>query len=225
MNIHTWHTWLIRQRRHSITLLLSVVTYRDSQWSFRDGKWAIFKEHIFILNSSFSYLDGICSNRRCCISRAKQLKRQYGFCLDTKRWRFNVFNLLSHRNYENVGGVRWVVATPYTFYCHNGSFFQPEGKPRATISTSGNVAKSLFILSSISLLGDMMSRKYLMMQIVKYTLWGFVGRVIQEWAILLGVTGMMELTLFHTLEWWQQAFRNKVKDVIQDSKTIGCKPK
>ena len=36
---------------------------------------------------------------------------------------------------------------------------------------------------------------------------------------------MTELTLFYTLEWWQQAFRNSVKDVIQDSKTIGCKPK
>ena len=36
---------------------------------------------------------------------------------------------------------------------------------------------------------------------------------------------MMELTLFYTLEWWQQALRNSVKDVIQDSKTIGCKPK
>ena len=36
---------------------------------------------------------------------------------------------------------------------------------------------------------------------------------------------MMEFTLFHTLEWWQQAFRNNVKDFIQDSKTIGCKPK
>ena len=33
----------------------------------------------------------------------------------------------------------------------------------------------------------------------------------------------MELTLFYTLEWWQLAFRNSVKDVIQDSKTIGCK--
>ena len=50
------------------------------------------------------------------------------------------------------------------FYCHNGSFSQPEGKPRAALSISGNVVKSLFILSSISLLGDMMSRKYLMMQ-------------------------------------------------------------
>ena len=36
---------------------------------------------------------------------------------------------------------------------------------------------------------------------------------------------MMELTLFSTIERWQQAFRNSVKDVIQDSKTIGCKPK
>ena len=35
----------------------------------------------------------------------------------------------------------------------------------------------------------------------------------------------MELTLFYTLEWWQYAFRNSVKDVIQDSKTIGCKTK
>ena len=51
-----------------------------------------------------------------------------------------------------------------------------------------------------------------------------VGRLV-EWAILLEETGMMELTLFHTLEWWQQAFRNSVKDVIQDSKTIGCKTK
>lgn len=38
-------------------------------------------------------------------------------------------------------------------------------------------------------------------------------------------TGMMELTLFHTLEWCQQAFRNNVKDVIQDSKTVGYKIK
>lgn len=36
---------------------------------------------------------------------------------------------------------------------------------------------------------------------------------------------MMELTLPSTLEWWQQAFHNSVKDVIQDFKTIGCKPK
>ena len=36
---------------------------------------------------------------------------------------------------------------------------------------------------------------------------------------------MMELTLFHTLEWWQQAFRNNAKYVIHDSKTIGCKTK
>ena len=48
---------------------------------------------------------------------------------------------------------------PNAFYCHSGSFSQPEGKPRAALSISGNVAKSLFILSSISLLGDMMSRK------------------------------------------------------------------
>ena len=64
-----------------------------------------------------------------------------------------------------------------------------------------------------------------MMHIVKYTLCGFDGRVIQGWAILLGETGIIELTLFQTLEWWQQAFLNKVKDVIQDSRTIGCKPK
>ena len=69
-----------------------------------------------------------------------------------------------------MGDVRWLVVTPYAFYCHSGSFSQPEGKTSAALSISGNVAKSLFILSSISLLGDMMSRKYLMMQIVKYTL-------------------------------------------------------
>ena len=36
---------------------------------------------------------------------------------------------------------------------------------------------------------------------------------------------MMELTLFYTLEWCQKAFRNNVKDVIQNSKTVGYKIK
>lgn len=117
------------------------------------------------------------------------------------------------------------VVTPHTYCSHSGSFSQPTGIPRAALSVSGNVAKSVFILSNISLSGDIMSRKCLMMQIVKYTLCGFVGRVIQGWVILLGETGMIEVTLFHTLEWWQQAFLNKVKDVIHDSNTIGCKPK
>ena len=75
----------------------------------------------------------------------------------------------------------------YAFYCHNGSFSQPEGKPRAALSTSGNVAKSLFILSSISLFGDIMSRKYLMMHISKYTIKGSVGKVIQGRDILIGM--------------------------------------
>ena len=37
-------------------------------------------------------------------------------------------------------------------YANRGSFAQPIGKPRADLSISGNSAKSLFILSSISLL-------------------------------------------------------------------------
>jgi site-specific recombinase XerD len=86
----------------------------------------------------------------------------------------------------------------HAFYCHRGSFSQPEGKPRAAIPTSGNVAKSLFILSSISLFGDMMSRKYLMMHISKYTFNGSVGKVIQGRDILIGIVARIENTLFHT---------------------------
>ena len=61
-----------------------------------------------------------------------------------------------------------------------------------------NVAKSLFILSSISLFGDMMSRKYLMMHISKYTFKGSVGKVIQGRDILIGMVARIENTLFHT---------------------------
>ena len=82
-------------------------------------------------------------------------------------------------------------------YCHNGSFSQPTGKPRAALSISGNVAKSLFILSSISLFGDMMSRKYLMMHRSKYTFNGSVGKVIQGRDILTGMVARIENTLFH----------------------------
>ena len=86
----------------------------------------------------------------------------------------------------------------YIYYCHNGSFSQPEGKPSAALSTSGNVAKSLLILSSISLFGDIMSRKYLMMHISKYTFKGSVGKVIQGRDILIGMVARIENTLFHT---------------------------
>ena len=97
-----------------------------------------------------------------------------------------------------MGDVGWLAVTPYAFYCHSGSFSQPEGKPRAALSISENVAKSLFILSSISLFGDMMSRKYLMMHISKYTFKGSVGKVIQGRDILIGMVARIENTLFHT---------------------------
>ena len=42
----------------------------------------------------------------------------------------------------------------YAFYCHNGSFSQPEGKPRAALSTSGNVAKkSIHLIKHIVVWG------------------------------------------------------------------------
>ena len=151
-------------------------------------------------------------------------KWQCGFCLDTKGWRFNVFNLLLHRNCKNVGDVGWLLVILYIYYCHNGSFPQPEGKPRAALSTSGNVAKSLFILSSISLFGDMMSRKYLMMHISKYTFKGSVGKVIQGRDILIGMVARIENTLFHTRAWWQHEFLVTVIMVSQDSKGATCKP-
>ncbi len=56
------------------------------------------------------------------------------------------------------------------YYLHNGSVSHPCGKPRAFKSISGNRMNNHVSLDCISLLGDMMSRKYLMMQIVKYTL-------------------------------------------------------
>ena len=94
--------------------------------------------------------------------------------------------------------VGWLVVIPNAFYCHSGSFSQPEGKPRAALSISGNVAKSLFTLSSISLFGDMMSRKYLMMHMSKYTFKGSVCKVIQGRDILIGMVARIENTLFHT---------------------------
>lgn len=97
-----------------------------------------------------------------------------------------------------MGDVRLLVVTPYAFYCNSGSFSQPEGKPRAALSISGNVAKSLFILSGISLFGDIMSRKYLMMHISKYTFNGSVGKVIQGRDILIGIVARIENILFHT---------------------------
>ena len=90
--------------------------------------------------------------------------------METKWLKFTYLTFCYTEITKNMGDVRWFAVALYAFYCHNGSFSQPEGKPRAALSTSGNVAKSLFVLSSISLFGDMMSRKYLMMQIVKYTL-------------------------------------------------------
>ncbi len=45
----------------------------------------------------------------------------------------------------------------------------------------------------------------------------FYWRFVISWLSILYV--------LYGIEWWQQAFRNSVKDVIQDSKTIGCKPK
>ena len=52
----------------------------------------------------------------------------------------------------------------------------PEGKPNARRSTSGYSAKSDCILESMSLPGDMMSRKYLMMHILKYIRSWSVGK-------------------------------------------------
>ena len=65
------------------------------------------------------------------------------------------------------------------------------------LSISGNVAKSLFILSSISLFGDIMSRKYLMMHISKYTFKGSVSKVIQGRDILIGMV-MVQFIFYKT---------------------------
>ena len=49
-------------------------------------------------------------------------------------------------------------------YCHKGSFFHPRGKPMALVSMDGLADNNASILSFISLFGEMMFRKYLMMQ-------------------------------------------------------------
>ena len=68
----------------------------------------------------------------------------------------------------------------YIWFLQSGSSCQsPEGKPNARRSTSGYSAKSDCILESMSLPGDMMSRKYLMMHILKYIRSWSVGKVIQ----------------------------------------------
>ena len=71
-----------------------------------------------------------------------------------------------------IGGVE---AYGGIYYCHKGSFSQPKGKPSALRSISGKSTKSQRSLASISLLGEMMLRKYLMMQRSKY-----VRRVLGE---------------------------------------------
>jgi hypothetical protein len=67
---------------------------------------------------------------------------------------------------QNMGDVGWLTVSSYVFYCHRGSFSQPTGNPRAARSISGNLLNKLCILSSMSLLGEMMSRKYLMMHML-----------------------------------------------------------
>ena len=60
-----------------------------------------------------------------------------------------------------MGDVGWLTVSSYVFYCHRGSFSQPEGNPRAARSISGNLLNKLCILSSMSLLGEMMSKEIL----------------------------------------------------------------
>ena len=52
-------------------------------------------------------------------------------------------------------------------YLHRGSVSHPFGKPKAFLSISGKRINSACSLSSISLFGDIMPRKYLIMQRVK----------------------------------------------------------
>ena len=59
-----------------------------------------------------------------------------------------------------MGDVGWLTVSSYVFYCHRGSFSQPTGNPRAARSISGNLLNKLCILSSMSLLGEMMSRNW-----------------------------------------------------------------
>lgn len=49
----------------------------------------------------------------------------------------------------------------------------------------------------MSLFGEMMSRKYIMMHISKYTFNGSVGKVIHGRNILIGMVARIEKTLFH----------------------------
>ena len=99
----------------------------------------------------------------------------------------------------------------------------PEGKPNARRSTSGYSAKSDCILESMSFDGEMMSRKYLMMHMSKYTRSGSVLSKSQGRVILTGIVARIEKTLFHIREWWPHELRVTAMMVSHDSNGATCK--
>ena len=86
-------------------------------------------------------------------------------------------------------------------YLQSGSISHPSGNPMTRRSISGKSTKSQRSLASISLSGEIMFRKYLMIQMLKYILRESVGRVIQEYVIRLGIVARMVFCLFHTRAW------------------------
>lgn len=82
-----------------------------------------------------------------------------------------MFRTKTRRNHHFSNSTSWSQHSATTHhlllvYCHIGSLSQPTGKPRALLSISGKQANNLFNFSHISLFGDMVSRKYLIMQML-----------------------------------------------------------
>ena len=130
--------------------------------------------------------------------------------------RYGIFNLLHSWGY--------LCKCPLFFYCHNGSLSQPWGNPIATTSISGKFTRSASIFAFISFWGDILSKKYLMMQRLKYIRSASVGREIHLPVIRFGIIGLIVFCLFHTRAWWQQEFRVKATIVSHDSKGATWRP-
>ena len=95
---------------------------------------------LVVLNGSYRRMNPHCSNSSSTVEKAPLSLHPDAL---TSSWRVIPIPLVARA----VTTAIWSAD-----YANRGSFAQPIGKPRADLSISGNSAKSLFILSSISLL-------------------------------------------------------------------------
>lgn len=117
-----------------------------------------------------------------------------------------VWGMVSYSRFLGVGITEDLGCPLFTFtrqnsgknYCHSGSCSQLLGNPIAVMSILGYSDNKASIFAFISLLGEMTSRKYLIMHRLKYILRESVCKEIQWPIIRLGIIGLMVFCLFQT---------------------------